>query len=197
MVGARILRTTALLGIAVLGLADASVSAAKLGLELSSASDFALYTTSFSAMIVGLDTWSTSRLRRAQQGKFQIVGSPRRNEFEERRGFLTFLYFTVSAFYEELVFRGAAFAIGNSMGINLGSVLVISAFLFALQHVSFGLGAFYAFGFGLIFGSFYLLSSSLYPVVIAHAVGNIFTTFWTAPRFQAEERRLAQRFRLP
>ncbi len=78
----------------------------------------------------------------------------------------------ISGFAEELLFRGV---LQNQIGLWLSSIVFGLAHIWKKTAVLYGI---YAAGIGLILGSFYKLSGSLWIPILAHMVNNFVTILY-------------------
>lgn len=91
----------------------------------------------------------------------------------------------IGAIWEELCFRGAVFAFVPHTLVWMSSALVASSLLFGAQHLRNGLnGMVYSTLFGSVFSTLFLITSNLWAVILAHAVGNLFAAWHWAPRIE-------------
>lgn len=100
---------------------------------------------------------------------------------------ITFLMIAV-AIHEELIFRALLIPCLKRIGMPFAAANLISAAIFGLLH-SFGqgwTGAMATFGIGLVFGTIFVLSRSLWVVILAHFIFN-FTNSMVVNAFDLEE----------
>lgn len=88
---------------------------------------------------------------------------------------------------EELIFRGFLFHYFQGWGLNIWLVVVLTGILFGLGHIYQGrAGAVQAGAMGMVFGVLYVLSGSILPGMVFHALFDLHVLLIWRPEVRAE-----------
>ena len=160
------------------------------GLSIGAPASFLFATTLCTGVVIGLDIASFAVARAAFERGSLAASAAVVQQIPSGHDIPWFaLLCVISAFWEELFFRGVA--LGLFERSTWPVVLGASAIIFALHHLGRGrVGAIYSFCYALLFSALYLVTGNLISVMIAHAAGNLFTSTYTARRLRAMQRML-------
>lgn len=182
-------RICALLATLLLLIYASGLPFAEYGLTIRSATRLIIAISAATAVVIAIDVAAlrvaTAAFRR---GALRVNPEILSNAPTENRPYTFLTLCALAATWEELLFRGVLLRRSLSPS-SLLAALMIGTIIFSLQHVGRGpAAALYAFGYGVLFSTLYLMTGELVAVMVAHACGNAFSALYAAPRLRAMQR---------
>lgn len=173
---------------------NTGVSREHIGLGNTSAVNLLLCTGLSTSVIVGLDIISMTLLERqilCNTSKVNKREKPTNSNFTihpipQDHELISFVPLClIGSVWEELCFRGVALYLARSSWVTITMTVVVSSLIFGLHHLRQGINAsIYSSFYGILFSVLYLTTQSLFSVIIAHIIGNLFVVFYVGPRLK-------------
>lgn len=145
----------------------------------------------FSAIMIGVDHYAfvqaarKRRQKRLQGLQVDEVLSIRFSVTPWINSTCVIIYCSLSAIWEETIFRGGAFYLTRLAGLPIIVAVGLGSLLFSLNHASGGRQQMlYSFVLGCLFAVAFHMSDSLWAVVVAHAIGNAYVLLHSRPNLK-------------
>jgi len=143
------------------------------------------------AVVIGLDFGALFALRTKRDSAFKV---------EQEQVFpadtLPIVAVCIlSAFWEELCFRGLPLYLAGPGLLRVLVALALSSLIFALQHLREGIGrAAYTGFYGVLFFVIYLATRDLGATMVAHASGNMFASLYGSREYRKRQQHVYKGF---